>query len=94
MMSNVHLSTRNLKDLRLEVGLTQYQLSQILDVRVKTVSDWERGVKQPHMPPPKMLFLCKTLHCSLEELVLAVELAGKDPAVDQSQKEEKQLIAA
>jgi DNA-binding XRE family transcriptional regulator len=94
MMKNVHLSTRNLKELRLEIGLTQYQLSQILDVRVKTVSDWERGVKQPHMPPVKMLFLCKTLHCSLEELVLAVELAGKDPVFDQSQKEEKQLIAA
>jgi hypothetical protein len=46
------------------------------------------------MPPLKMLFLCKTLHCSLEELVLAVELAGKDPVFDQSQKEEKQLIAA
>ena len=76
-MSNIHLSIKTLKELRLEVGLTQEKLANILDVRIKTVSDWERGVKQPHMPPTKMLFLCRTLHCSLEELVVAVELAGK-----------------
>jgi DNA-binding transcriptional regulator YiaG len=96
IMSNVQKSIRNLKELRLEVGLTQYQLSQILDVRIKTVSDWERGVKQPHMPPPKMLFLCKTLNCSLEELVFAVELAGNKKSLDLSgsQEEQRTLVAA
>jgi transcriptional regulator with XRE-family HTH domain len=95
-MSNVHLSTRNLKELRLEVGLTQYQLSQILDVRIKTVSDWERGVKQPHMPPLRMLFLCKTLNCSLEELVLAVELASKKDLTFETSNDEiiRSLVAA
>jgi DNA-binding XRE family transcriptional regulator len=95
-MSNIHLSIKNLKELRLEIGLTQHQLSQILDVRVKTVSDWERGVKQPHMPPARMLFLCKTLNCSLEELVLAVELASNKDLTFETSNDEiiRSLVAA
>ena len=95
MINNIHLSIKNLKELRLEIGLTQEKLAHILDVRVKTVSDWERGVKQPHMPPTKMLFLCQTLHCSLEELALAVELAGKkDIDLPENQADKRTLVAA
>jgi transcriptional regulator with XRE-family HTH domain len=94
-MSNIQKSIRNLKELRLEVGLTQYQLSQILDVRIKTVSDWERGLKQPRMSGAKFLLLCQTLNCSLEELVFALEESNKVANwSDLEEKEEKQLVAA
>jgi transcriptional regulator with XRE-family HTH domain len=95
MLSDVHKSTKNLKELRLQEGLTQEKLAIILDVRVKTVSDWERGVKQPRMTPIRMLFLCQTLKCSLEELVLAIEESNnKTSNLPKEEKEEKQLVAA
>ena len=72
-MDSVHKSTKTLKELRRQAGLTQYELSQILDVREKTVSEWERGVTEPHIPPKKVLLLCDTLDCSLDELVIAIE---------------------
>jgi transcriptional regulator with XRE-family HTH domain len=95
MLSDVHKSIKNLKELRLQEGLTQEKLAIILDVRVKTVSDWERGVKQPRMTPPRMLFLCQTLKCSLEELVLAIEESNnKTSNLPKEEQEEKQLVAA
>jgi putative transcriptional regulator len=95
MLSDVHKSIKNLKELRLQEGLTQEKLAIILDVRVKTVSDWERGVNQPRMTPSRMLFLCQTLKCSLEELVLAIEEShNKTVDLDKGGKEEKQLVAA
>jgi DNA-binding transcriptional regulator YiaG len=94
-MSDVHPSTKNLKELRLQVGLTQHKLSQILDVRLKTVSDWERGLKQPRMSGSKFLLLCQTLDCSLEELVAALQESNKASNLPESkEKEEKQLVAA
>jgi transcriptional regulator with XRE-family HTH domain len=94
-MSDVYKPVRNLKELRLEVGLTQHKLSQILDVRIKTVSDWERGLKQPRMSGAKFLLLCQTLHCSLEELVAALDESNKAANWSElEEKEEKHLIAA
>jgi putative transcriptional regulator len=96
MLNEVHLSTKNLKELRLQEGLTQEKLAIILDVRVKTVSDWERGVNEPRMTPSKMLFLCQTLKCSLEELVLAIEESNNKTSnsLKNEEKNEKHLVAA
>jgi transcriptional regulator with XRE-family HTH domain len=95
MLNNVPTSTRSLKELRIQAGLTQYALSEIIGVRQGTVGDWERGDTDPRISFSKVLLLCQTLNCSLEELVLAVELArNKDLTLDASQKEEKQLVAA
>jgi transcriptional regulator with XRE-family HTH domain len=94
-MNDIHKPTKTLKELRLKTGLTQYAVSEILGVRGKTVGEWERGVTQPHMSASKFLVLCKTFDCSLEELAAAIEIAGtKDPNLDSSQKEEKQLVTA
>jgi transcriptional regulator with XRE-family HTH domain len=94
-MNDVDKSIKNLKELRLLTGLTQEKLSQILDVRIKTVSDWERGVKQPRMSAQKMLLLCQALDCSLDELVLAIDQAQiKTSLTNQSEKIQKQLVAA
>jgi DNA-binding XRE family transcriptional regulator len=94
-MNDVHKSIRSLKELRLQAKLTQHELADILDVRPKTTGSWERGESEPHLPPSKTLLLCKTFNCSLEELVLAVEVArNKDLNLEASQQEQKHLIAA
>jgi transcriptional regulator with XRE-family HTH domain len=83
-----------LKELRIQTGLTQYALAETLGIMQGTVCDWERGSNEPRIPVSKVLLLCQTLNCSLEELVLVVEVArNKDLASDGSQKEEKQPIA-
>ncbi len=38
---------KNLKDLRLQHGLTQNQLAMILGVNQRTVSAWEKGICEP-----------------------------------------------
>jgi transcriptional regulator with XRE-family HTH domain len=95
MQNNRHMSTKSLKELRVKTGLTQYALSEILGVRQGTVGDWERGDTEPRISISKVLLLCQTLDCSLEELVSAVEVArNKDLTSDVSQKDEKKLVAA
>jgi transcriptional regulator with XRE-family HTH domain len=95
MLNKVHTSTKSLKELRVKAGLTQYALSEIIGFRQGTVGDWERGTTEPRIPVSKVLLLCQTLDCSLEELVLAVEVArNKDLSLEASQQEQNQLIAA
>jgi transcriptional regulator with XRE-family HTH domain len=96
MLSNVHTSTKSLKELRVKTGLTQYALAEVLGLRQGTVCDWERGVNEPRIPVSKVLLLCQTLDCSLEELVTAVEAAtNKTSDLSKStEKEEEQLVAA
>jgi transcriptional regulator with XRE-family HTH domain len=94
-MNQVHKSIKTLKDLRIQTGLTQYELSEILEVRGKTVGEWERGVTQPRMSAAKFLLMCNTLNCSLEELVSAIEIAGnKDLDLTESEEDKRELVAA
>jgi transcriptional regulator with XRE-family HTH domain len=94
IMTYVHPSTRSLKELRIQTGLTQYALAETLGIRQGTVCDWERGTNEPRISVSKVLLLCQTLNCSLEELVLAVEAArNKDLNLDAIQKDQKQLVA-
>lgn len=96
MLNHVHKSTKSLKELRIQAGLTQYALSAALSIRQGTVCDWERGANEPRIPVSKVLLLCQTLNCSLEELVAAVEAAtNKNSNLPElKEKEEEQLVAA
>jgi transcriptional regulator with XRE-family HTH domain len=93
MLNDVDKSRRSLKELRVRTGLTQYALAETLGIRQGTVCDWERGTNEPRIPVSKVLLLCQTLNCSLEELVSAVEVArSKDLNLD-TQINQKQLVA-
>jgi transcriptional regulator with XRE-family HTH domain len=95
IMNDVHKSIKTLKDLRIQTGLTQYELSEILEVRGKTVGEWERGVTQPRMSAAKFLLMCNTFNCSLEELVSAIEVArSKDLDLSESEQDKRALVAA
>lgn len=59
--------------LRKRIGLTQRQVAQMLDVRQSTVSDWERGVSVPNIPPSKVKRMLEVYQCTLEELIEAFE---------------------
>jgi transcriptional regulator with XRE-family HTH domain len=67
-------------NLRKQTGLTQRQLADALDVTITTVSNWETGATRPLLNPSKMLKLCQTLKCSLEQLADAVESRDRQVA--------------
>jgi transcriptional regulator with XRE-family HTH domain len=95
MLNDVDKSRRSLKELRIQTGLTQYALAETLGIRQGTVCDWERGTNEPRIPVSKVLLLCQTLNCSLEELVSAVEVArNKDLSLDVNQEEGVNLLVA
>ena len=96
IMNDAHKSTKSLKELRIQTGLTQYALAETLGIRQGTICDWERGTNEPRISVSKVLLLCQTLNCSLEELVLAVEVArNKDQGLSEShEKLQKQPVAA
>lgn len=62
--------------LRQRVGLTQRQVAQQLDVRQSTVSDWERGVSTPNLPPSKIKRMMEVYECTLDDLIEAFESRG------------------
>jgi transcriptional regulator with XRE-family HTH domain len=69
MLDSSSKSNITLKDLRIKAGLTQRQIAILLDMRVNTIGEWERGITEPRIPIRKVLLLCKTLNCTLEELI-------------------------
>lgn len=62
----------NPKSLRLQAGLTQREVSQMLNIQEKTVGGWEKGVI-PRLTPSQAKRLCEAYGCSLEELIEAFE---------------------
>lgn len=60
-----------LKKLRERAGLTQRKLADALDVTIKTVSAWERGVGEPHLTISETQRLMDILKCTFEELLEA-----------------------
>lgn len=50
-------SAAGVRALRRQLGLTQQQLADDLDVRQATVSDWERGVYRPRGASARLLTL-------------------------------------
>ena len=58
------------KDLRKHSGLTQQMIANKIFVNQKTISNWEKGQREPSCQIlPK---LADVLNCSIEELVLAI----------------------
>lgn len=61
--------------LRQRVGLTQQQVAFVLGVRQGTISDWERGVSTPNLPPSKIKLMLEVYKCSLDDLIEAFEVS-------------------
>lgn len=57
--------------LRQRANLTQRQLADILDITIKTVSSWERGVVEPRLTFAEAKKMMEVMQCSYEELVEA-----------------------
>lgn len=60
-----------LAKLRQRSGLTQRQLADALGVTVGTISDWERGIKEPRPNFAQTKRIMEVLHCTIDELVEA-----------------------
>lgn len=72
-MSN--LSARlTLAKLRERAGLTQRQFADALGVTITTISNWERGAKEPKLSFAQVKQITEILKCSLDELVEATEV--------------------
>jgi len=65
-----------LGQLRRARNLTQQNVADSLGVASKTVSDWERGVKEPHLPVLKIAKMMELYGCdTIYELVDAVAVS-------------------
>ena len=62
-----------LMKLRENVGLTQRQLAQALNVTISTVSSWENGRHEPRLTLAQTRLLTEVLMCSLDDLVTATQ---------------------
>ncbi|MEH2242341.1 helix-turn-helix domain-containing protein [Nostoc sp.] len=60
-------------DLRKRVGLTQRQVALVLDKKVATISDWERGITKPRLTFSETKKLMEIYQCTLDELIKAYE---------------------
>lgn len=60
-----------LAKLRKRAGLTQRQVADGLGITNKTVSEWERGITEPHLTISETQRLMDTLQCTFEELLEA-----------------------
>lgn len=56
-----------LKSLREKAGITQTQLSQLLNVGQATISQWETGESSPRLD--KLPKLATALNCTIDELL-------------------------
>ncbi|MBQ2864588.1 MAG: helix-turn-helix transcriptional regulator [Clostridia bacterium] len=57
----------NLKQLRIEMNLTQLELAKILNVSYKTISHWENGYSEPNIN--QIIALKKLFKVSYEEII-------------------------
>ena len=60
-----------LAKLRKRAGLTQRQVADGLGITNKTVSEWERGITEPHLTISQTQRLMDILQCTFEELLEA-----------------------
>ena len=59
---------QNLKELRIEHGLSQAQLGQKLGVNQRTVSAWEKGICEPSFA--LLIRLCEIFDETIDSLLL------------------------
>lgn len=64
----------NIRTRRVALGLKQRDLSEILDVDVMAVSNWERGIYQPSMP--NLVAVARALKCDVAWLFTEHEANG------------------
>ena len=57
----------SIKKLRINRGLTQKQLAELLGVKQQNISDWERGERSPSVKNLKKL--SEILNCQIDDLV-------------------------
>ena len=62
-----------LAKLREQAGLTQRQLADALGVTITTISNWERGAKEPNLNFAQVKRVTEILQCSLDDLVEATK---------------------
>ena len=62
-----------LEEIRKKKGLSQEDLARKLDVKQNTVSQWEKGKRNPSLP--MLLNIAKILECSIGDLVQEQESA-------------------
>jgi transcriptional regulator with XRE-family HTH domain len=60
-----------LAKLRKRAGLTQRQVADALGITNKTVSEWERGIGEPHLTISETQRLMDVMQCTFEELLEA-----------------------
>ena len=60
-----------LANLRKRAGLTQRQVADGLGITNKTVSEWERGITEPHLTISETQRLMDILQCTFQELLEA-----------------------
>lgn len=60
-----------LAKLRKRAGLTQRKVADALGITNKTVSEWERGIGEPHLTIAETQRLMEVLQCTFEELLEA-----------------------
>ena len=57
----------NLRELRKQLGLSQEELAEKLEVSRQAVSKWENGSAYPEVD--KLLLLCDIFHCKIDDLL-------------------------
>ncbi len=67
-----------LAKLRERAGLTQRQFADALGVTITTISNWERGAKEPKLSFAQVKQITEILQCSLDELVEATHSPSAD----------------
>ncbi len=60
-----------LAKLRKRAGLTQRKVADALGITNKTVSEWERGIGEPHLTIAETQRLMEVMQCTFEELLEA-----------------------
>ncbi len=77
----------NLRKMRTRIGITQTELARRLGVRQNTITQWERGSRQPRAEMlPK---LADTLGCTLDELLRTAKAAEEKSAAPAADKKEE-----
>lgn len=68
---------KNLKELRVQKGLTQGELAEIAKIELTQISRIERGASEPKLETIKKLSIA--LQCTADELIMDQSLNSKEP---------------
>lgn len=63
---------------RRKAKLSQSKLGELIGVSGQTISEWERGNRQPSLSPQQTLIYCQSINVDLPELVKLFEESDDD----------------